>query len=115
MKKFKTADFFLNSSLIAGFAIYYLFNQDTDFLTGYFVVGGWQVISMLVHAYHHCFTYKKGSRYYYHRLTLVSILTMPVGSLWLLLFVAPVMAVYYTCICYREVYIKMQRPLAVLK
>jgi hypothetical protein len=32
-----------------------------------------------------------------------------------LLFAAPFMAIYYTWLCYDEVYVKMQRPLAALK
>ncbi len=114
MKKFKQVDLLINIILISGFLIVSLIKQDMTFMTGYFVVGGWQVISMIVHAWNHWFTHK-GARYYYHWITFISLITMPVGSFWLLLFVAPVMAVYYTWICYNEVYVKMQRPLAQLK
>lgn len=115
MKKFKTIDLFINISLIIGFAVYWLINQDDSFFLAYFIVGAWQVISMLFHSYNKCFTYKKGSRYIYHRVTLVSLVTMPLGSFWILLYTAPLMAIYYTYLCYHEVYVKMQRPLAVLK
>ncbi|MEO5888937.1 MAG: hypothetical protein ABIQ31_01730 [Ferruginibacter sp.] len=115
MKKFKTLDVFISIALIIGFSVYSLVSQGRNFLSGYFVVGGWQVTSMLVHVYNKCFTRKTGSRYYYHWITLISVVTMPVGSFLLLLFIAPFMAVYYTYLCYREVYVKMQRPLAMLK
>lgn len=115
MKKFKIIDTWISIILIAGFAIVSLIKQDGTFITGYFVVGGWQVISMLVHTYNHCFTYKNGSRYVYHWITLISVITMPVGSFLILLFTAPFMAVYYTWICYSETYIKMTRPLDLLK
>lgn len=115
MKKLKTFDLLINITLIAGFAIYGLIKQDGSYLIAYFLVGAWQVISMLLHAYKHIFTYKGGSRHYYHWVALISLLTMPIGSVWILLFTAPFMAIYYTYLCYHEVYVKMQRPLAVLK
>ena len=115
MKRLKTVDLLINITLIAGFAISCLIKQDGSYLLAYCVVGGWQVISMLFHAYNQLFTYKGGSRYYYHRVALISLLTMPIGSVWILLLTAPFMAIYYTYLCYHDVFVKMQRPLAVLK
>jgi hypothetical protein len=115
MKQFKTIDLFVNIILIISFSIYWLIKQDESWITAYFVVGGWQVLSMLYHAYNKCFTYKKGGRYIYHVITFISVITMPLGSVFILFFTAPLMAIYYTCLCYHEVYVKMQRPLAVLK
>jgi len=41
---------------------------------------------------------------------------MPLGSYLILFFMAPVMAVYYTYLCYDEVYVQMQqRPISLLK
>lgn len=115
MKKFKIIDLWISIVLITGFAIASLINRDYTFIIGYFVVGGWQVISMIVHAVDRCFTEKRGARYVYHWITFISVVTMPLGSFWILLFTAPFMAVYYTWLCYNEVYVKMQRPLAQLK
>ena len=115
MKKFKEVDVWISIILITGFAIATIINRDYTFLLGYFVVGGWQVISMLVHVYHHSFTEKKGFRRNYHWITLISLITMPVGSFWILLFAAPFMAVFYTWLCYDEVRKMNQRPLALLK
>ena len=115
MKRIKTIDLFINITIIAGFAIYWLVRQDSSFMIAYFVVGGWQVISMLFHWYNRCFTYNGSSRTIYNWITLISIVSMPLGSIWILLFTAPLMAVYYTYICYHEVTVKMQRPLALLK
>lgn len=115
MKKFKTFDFFISVVLIATFVVYWLIKRGDSIFLAYFVVGGWQVISMLVHQYNRCFTYKGGRRQIYHWITLVSIITMPLGSFWILFFTAPFMAIFYTWLCYREVYFKMQRPLAMLK
>jgi len=115
MRKFKKIDTWISIILITGFAIASIANRDYTFILGYFVVGGWQVISMLVHVYHHSFTEKKGTRYVYHWITFVSLITMPVGSYFILLFIAPFMAVFYTGLCYDEVRKMNQRPLALLK
>lgn len=115
MKKFKTIDFFISVALIIAFTIYWLIKQDSSFILGYLVVGGWQASSMLMHTYNKCFINKGGSRHIYHWVTLISVVTMPLGSFWILLYTAPFMAVYYTHVCYHEVYVKMQLPLAVLR
>lgn len=115
MKKFKKIDTWISIILITGFAIATIINRDNTFLLGYFVVGGWQVVSMLVHVYNQSFTQKKGTRRNYHWITLISLITMPVGSFLILLFTAPFMAVFYTCLCFDEVRKMNQRPLAMLK
>jgi hypothetical protein len=115
MKKFKKMDAWISFILITAFAIATLMYRDYTLLTGYFVVGGWQVISMLVHVFNSCFTNRKSVRYYYHWVTLISVITMPVGSIWILLFTAPFMAVFYTWLCFDEVKKMSRRPLALLK
>jgi hypothetical protein len=115
MKTFKLIDFWVSTGLILSFSVLSIFTQDHIFITGYFVVGAWQVISMLAHVFSRTFTQPWGARSIYHWITLLVLVTMPLGSFWILLFTAPFMAVYYTWICYREVYVKMQRPLSVLK
>ena len=114
MKKFKTGDVWISIILITGFAIASLVNRDHTFILGYFVVGGWQVISMLVHVFNESFPMSK-TRTVYHWVTLVSVMTMPIGSFWILLFTAPFMAIFYTGLCYSEVKKMNQRPLALLK
>mgnify|MGYP003434189854 CR=1 FL=1 len=124
MKKFKIIDTWISITLIITFFIVSLIKLDYTFLIGYCVIGGWQMISMLIHAIKGWFTHAKASRYHYHVTvtvfaagSLLGILLPPV--LWIvlvvLLFAAPFMAVYYTWLCYDEVYVKMQRPLAILK
>ena len=118
MKTFKIIDVWTSIGLIISFTTLILLDGNRSILNsklfdGYFVVGGWQVISMLVHTFTRTFTY--GARLVYHWITLISVVTMPAGSFWILLFTAPFMAVFYTWICYREVYIKMKRPLDILK
>lgn len=118
MKTFKIIDVWTSIGLIISFSILIIKDGGIDIFNntlfaGYFVVGGWQVMSMLVHAITRTFTY--GARYVYHWITLISVMTMPMGSFWILLITAPFMAVFYTWLCYREVYIKMKRPLDLLK
>ena len=118
MKTFKIIDVWTSIGLIISFTTLILLDGNRSILNsklfdGYFVVGGWQVISMLVHAINGSFTY--GARYVYHWITFIAVATMPAGSFWVLWITAPFMAVFYTGLCYREVYKKMKRPLGLLK
>ncbi|UEG50333.1 hypothetical protein LK994_02440 [Ferruginibacter lapsinanis] len=115
MKKFKTIDIYISIVLIVFFLILSLIKRNSTFFVGYFVVGAWQVISMIVHVVKKWFTQKGGVRFVYHWITLISLVTIPIGSFWILLFTAPFMAVFYTWICYKEIYVKMVRPLDQLK
>jgi hypothetical protein len=115
MKKFKIIDFWISIVLIMIFTMVSIINGDFTFLIGYLVVGAWQVISMIVHIYAGLFIHKAGARYIYHWITLIALITIPIGSYLILLFTAPFMAVYYTYLCYRETYVKMKRPLSILK
>ena len=82
------------------------------------------MISIIVHAAKGWFTHRKAGRYYFHAAvtflaasSLIGLVVYPVLFIvmMLLLFAAPFMAIYYTCLCYNEVTVKMQRPLAALK
>ncbi len=124
MKRFKQIDWMLQVALIL-FAIAYSFsgNDGYPFLTGYFIVGGWQFASILVHEFAGSFTAKGGRRRVYH--TAVYILTalmlagiavpMFLVTFLFMFFAAPVMAVWYAHLCYDETRHHMQRPLAQLK
>jgi hypothetical protein len=124
MKSFKIIDIGISIGLILIFSVLSLIHRDNTFLIGYWTVGSWQIISMLIHAIKGWFTHSKAGRYYYHititvlaALSLLGLLVYPVQFLLMaiLLFAAPFMAIYYTWLCYNEVYVKMQRPLAALK
>ncbi len=123
MKKFKLFDVWGSIILIAGFTVVSLVRLDATFLTGYFIVGGWQVISMLVHAINGWFCERGSKRYNYHCIVAITIVVTlsgfaiyPLLFIFVpLLFVAPFMAIWYCCLCYEEVYVKMQRPLSLLK
>lgn len=123
MIRFKKYDFIIQLILILGFLIASFIKLDYTFVIGYFVVGGYQVISMLVHYFNDCLDEKGTVRYNYHRVTLIVVAIMFAGLLLpfllfifgIMLFAAPFMALYYAWICYDEIYHKMQRPLYQLK
>lgn len=120
MRTFKMIDLWVNMVMILVFVIIGLFCNEPTFIVGYFVTGAWQVISMLIHFIKGWFCEKGGVRYNYHwgvviimMVTLLCFAIYYLLFLWLfaLLFAAPLMAIGYTAICYKEVYGKMRRPL----
>lgn len=124
MRKFKLFDYLLNIILISASLIYGLLAEDFHFIYGYFIVGAWQVISMFIHYFNDWFNEKGTGRRIYQKTILYIFITAAIGMLvWpllylllvILLFAAPFLAIYYTWLCYRELYVKMQRPLAMLK
>ena len=124
MEKFKKADCYISILLIAGFTVMSFVNMDSTFITGYFVVGGWQVISMVVHAAFGWFTTPYTRRYVYQffvlGIILMALLGLVVEFLLILLafpmlFIAPFLALYYPWICYTELNKLTKRPLSYLK
>ena len=64
MKTFKKTDFWISCLLITGFIIASLIRMDSTLIIGYFTVGGWHVISMVVHSLNRWFTEKGSARYF---------------------------------------------------
>ena len=110
METFKRYDLWISVILITGSALYSLIKADFSFIVCYFIVGGWQVISMVVHATNGWFISHK-SRKFYHWIVAVIIAVGLLAFLmpyllfiyYIMLFVAPLMAIYYTVICNIEV------------
>ena len=131
MKKFKTIDCWMSILLIAGFLIASIIRLDLTFIVGYFVVGGWQLISILVHFFNKAFVEKGEARDGYQKYVFLFIIIVAILFplallfkivaipllivLFILLFCAPFMAVYYTYLCYHETFVKMKRPMDLLK
>ncbi len=122
MKQFKLADIAISTGLILGFGIAALINGIETLMTGYFITGGWQVISMIVHTANGWFAQKGTARYFYHWLV-AGIICMGVLTpfifvffiiYYIMLYAAPFMAISYTLICYFELRKMNKRPLAVL-
>ncbi len=124
MKQYKTIDFYGSIILMVAFAIISLIRMDGTFIIGYFVVGAWQVVSMIVHTVNKWFTENRGKRKIYHTIVAVVLVfgflavvvkAISMYIMIVMLFAAPVMAIYYTWICYKELFVKMARPLDQLK
>ena len=115
MKYFKITDLGISISLVLVFGV--LGCQDfRHLITGYFIVGGWQVVSMIVHAVGGWFNHIGSRRRMYHWITAITICLMPTGFIfYLLLFVAPVMAIYYSLMCYLELRALLFKELIHLK
>lgn len=104
MKTCKQFELLVNLILILSFTFYLLLFQtiNTLFLS-YFVVGGVQVLGMLLHTGTGWFTANSSIRWYYHWAILVLLLLLPTGfSFYFLLYTAPLFAVFYFYICWRE-------------
>lgn len=122
MKTFKVIDFWLQVLLIAFCGVAVAANS-MDFYYSYFIAGGWQFTSMLIHEATKSFIAKGSARRVYQNTTYILVTCMaltPVvyitGIVFVpMLFAAPFMAVFYTRLCYREIFIYSRRPLSVLK
>lgn len=118
MKVFKWIDVCISLALIIVFTIEYINDNSGNVLenliSGYFIIGCWQTISMVVHAMEKWHTRKFGTRHIYHWITFISLASLP-GFAWILLFTAPFMAVFYTGLCLKECLTRIRRPLSFLK
>lgn len=104
MRIFKITDICINLAMLFIFSIRFNTEDRLDWLfESYFITGGWQSISMLIHAVKGWHTRKWGTRYIYHWIAFVSVITLPVGSYWILAVTAPFMAIFYTGLCFFEI------------
>lgn len=129
MKKFKLIDCWMSTILITGSFVYGFTSRDFSFIRGYFVVGVWQLISIITHYLTNTFigrsrnNYTKIIAWIAISLLIIAVISqaweefygLMMFELFLLLIVAPIMAIYYTRLCFEETYVKMKRPLALLK
>ena len=124
MKAFKIFDTWFSVCLIAGCIIMTMVAASSEmFFLSYFIVGGWQVISAVVHLLKKWFPISAGRQNYCWLLAVIALWTLLgllINALFIplcliLTFIAPFMALYYTRLCYNETYVGMQRPLAQLR
>jgi hypothetical protein len=113
MKGIKKADYIIQIVLIVAGLILGLTAKrvldDEQFFIGYFAVGGWQVLSVIVH-----FFYKAPYNIRMRKIYLITLgivllilgLSIPTDGIIValvgLLFFSPVMAIYYLVTCIRE-------------
>ena len=122
MKTYKTIDFYGSLILMISAVIFAGIPGIDFFLVGYFVVGAWQLISVIVHAVNGWFQGNKRS--WYNKILILVLILSIFGIvsyyvlfilLLIMLFAAPVMAVYYAQLSYAELKSMNTRPLAQLK
>ena len=122
MRTLKKIDLVVQLLLIIGFAITTLVKSSNAFLLGYFVVGGWQGIGMILHRIKKWHTANGSVRNIYHTVTVIVLIlaavsfTLPIMYYYffLLLFLAPVMALSYFAICFKETFYYTKRPLQLI-
>ena len=99
MKIFKGIDLAAQLLLLAGYTTLAWHNGIEYLIEGYLVVGAWHIISMAVHGLYGWCLPKPGARYAYHWISAVAVLTLPLGSFWILAILGAPMAVFYTSLC----------------
>lgn len=123
MKQFKTIDLTLSVALIL-FGLIRTIAEPTFILYAYSITGGWQVISLATHAAFGWQAGRERSRNAYGWLVLIILGLGALGFLfypiWMILafpmlFLAPVMAIWYSLLCYHELEALRRRPLDILK
>jgi hypothetical protein len=120
MKTIKLLDFWGQVLLISGSLLSLAWSTSLVFY-GYFFVGGWQVLSFLLH---HFFvgTYfaARGRRYYGKTLLVVFLLGIISLPIWMifgfaLLIFSPFMAAWYASVCFTEIKLLEEKELVHLK
>ncbi len=123
MKTIKLIDIYIQAILIVIFVVLSLIKKTDTFLIGYFAVGIVQLISALVHILLR-WKVQNSPRYLYSYgillLIIISCLCVIIPNIlfivaYLLLFLAPILALIYVAICMYEIKLMNQRPLALLK
>lgn len=116
MRKFKLTEAWLNTVLFIALSIWCIIENNKDTcLRSWFIISWVQVAGMFIHELKRWFTGYEGLRRKWHLVAALGILCLPLGSFTILFYAAPLTGICYIFICFHEVYIKMQRPLALLK
>lgn len=123
MKNFKQIDNWISTLLMVAALLTSLIRRDESFILWYFIVGAWQIISMLTHVYTGMVP-KHSARAIYHSIVVVTLILAIIGVLvhyilyavlMILLFAAPFMALFYTLLGFDESKKWYTRPLSILK
>jgi hypothetical protein len=123
MKTFKRIDLVAQAILVVVFAFVLLIKRNTELVPTYLqVVGGWQILSLIIHAINRWHPYKGGRRYNF-QLVLAGFVII----LFLILFIEPLfvlahyitiifmlLPLYYLWVCYMEVFYYNKRPLELI-
>lgn len=109
---FKKADIIIQSAALVIIGAIWFFDSDFAMISFFLGIGGWQLISTTIHLVQRWNQGFLGRRIYQYTLLslilifLISLVnaTVMVWVLYLLLFIAPLLAFYYLVICYVEVF-----------
>lgn len=104
MRQFKAADLTIQLLLLGVYGALAWRDGLEMLIQGYLVVGGWHIISMAVHALTGWQIKKPGTRITYHWISFIAVVTLPIGSFWILAVLGAPMAIFYTTLCAREYY-----------
>lgn len=109
---FKKVDIIIQSAALVITGGIWFFNSEIALMTFFLGMGGWQLLSMGVHLFQR-WNQKHLQRkiYQYALLSILAIflislvsVTIMVWVMYLLLYVTPLLALYYLLICYIEVF-----------
>ena len=120
MKYYKKIDFYLQVILITGSIIRFCINPEYDF-SAYLLVGGWQVISTLVHLFADGLFYPARHRRAYGLAVLgffaVGLISLPMFYLYFMAayYITPLYAFWYLHICFQENQLISKKELIHLK
>ena len=111
---FKKTDIIVQSAALLVVGAIWFFDADMAITSFFLGIGGWQLLSMFIHLVQRWNQQFAARRVYQYSLLvlalvfLTSLLYAPVmiWVLYFLLFIAPVLAVYYTVLCYLEFFKK---------
>ena len=123
MKRLKEIDFVIQVLLIVATLIFVFTNiefAEITLLFSLFIIGCYQLLSMLIHEVTGFFTKNNSIRRLYHNISYVIIALALLSSFipglfYIILYVTPIMALTYTYICYKETFVFLKRPLSILK
>jgi hypothetical protein len=131
MKTFKLTDSLISATLIIVAITSILLRSNGWIYYWYFIVGGWQIISMSIHEINQWFVPEGSVRRLYHRVVVWMIIVFIIWAvigyavsetfgyyiliyLYLLLVFTPVMAIFYTILCFMEWKDAHAKPMAKL-
>jgi hypothetical protein len=109
MKIFKHIDWMISAAMIAWYGYHWNIMGMDARVESFLIVGGWHVISMLVHNIW-LPPKKETVRNSYHWISFFYLVSLPMGSFWIIGGLAPFMAIFYTCLCIIESFSITFRP-----
>lgn len=99
---------------------YALLGDGNYLLLFYFLLGGWQLLSCFIHGISENYYQDRDRKFYLRGVLIVfvaGVITVPAFIIYgaIMLFVSPILAVWYIMICYREIRMLRERRLFQLK